>query len=768
VATGSEKRNGAASPLAAGLIVVAALLAYGSTLWNGYTWDDGSVVQNNRFIRRWKDLRHLVSRNEYVPLFREASYRPVVTLSYFADGLLWRGRAVGGHAFNLALHVLNALLVWLLALRFVRRAWVAALAGVLFAVHPVLSEAINVVSFREDLLCAGFSVAAALCFVERRGGACKGLMRHVAGGLLLGLALLSKEMALGVPVVLVAYEALIGRRVTKRRWGESLVRLSPYLAVWAVFLVLMGISNVRMAKGARPILPGVKDAYLEHRFDMVWIGYGTSPKEAAERKKQLGPVLAALSTASAKLAMMPRVLTHHVWKIAVPARLNTEYGWPLEGADFATRPAVVTPGAEVLIRLGLLPRGPASDPLFLVSTRLARVQGVLPWIIGAAGALGYLVLTLSAWRRWPLAGFGLAAFLVLLAPVSGLAQISYIVSDRFVYLPMTVLVIVMAGGLAYGVRRPLTRWRLAGAVAVGLVVVCFTLLANARRPDWASNRALWQRTVTLNPTSAKAWVNLGKQYAMQKPPRLDVAGREYRRAVLLDPNLPPAYVNLSSYYMVEGQFERAIAVLRECNDRGIFSNQARYNLASCYLQLGDYTNALFHFERFPRPDYNVYRLWGETYYRMALLHARGTPRRTALLQQAEAKLRQALAQQPGPRDAARIMLFHMTQVFSARGDVGGALAWTVKAEQLDPRNCDIWSVQGTIYADAKQYGNAEAAYRRAVACNPQFAPFYVGLARAQAQQGKRAAARGNAQRALDLGVRGALKQQAIALVRGAN
>lgn len=688
------------------LIVAAATAAYVSTLLNTYAWDDGSVVANNRAIRSWRNLPLVFSKTEYVPVFHEATYRPIVTVSYFLDGALWQLnitrhgiQPIGGHTINLSLHILCALVLYRLALLLVRPLS-ATLAGLLFAVHPILSEVVNQVSFREDLLCTAFSLGSMWFFLTAKADGRGGLWRSIAGSLLLAFALLSKEMALAVPVVMVAYEALIRRSFQANR-RAALLRIAPYLVVGAVFAALI-LSGDR-------ILPGASDAHLEHRFDMVWLGRGTSPKEVEMHRDRLGPVLSLISTASAKLAMMPRIFTHHLWKVAVPARLNVEYGWPLE-----------------------------------------RLPGVLPWIVGAMGVLAYAAIAAAVWRRRPLAGFGLLAYALLLTPVSGLMQIAYIVADRFLYLPMCALVLVLGGGLANLIERQRTPPRRTPAWSViSLMLLCFVFLANGRQPHWFSDKTLWVRTVTLNPASAKARVNLGKRYAEQSPPRMDAAIAQYRRAIWFDPNLPPAYVNLSSYYMQLRQYEKAIEVLRQCNERGIFSSLARYNLAASLLQLGNYTLALEHFYALDRKDENVYWQMGMAYHRMGRFA------------EAEENLRRALSLDPAH---TRAMVW-LAMVRSAIGDTAGAIMLANRAQEiLGTDDCDLWNTRGTIYADAGRWSEAEAAFREAIRCDPRVGGFHYNLATTLAEQGRLQEAIASARRTLEVEPAGPVAADARRLI----
>lgn len=188
-----------------GLVLLIAA-GYGASLWNGFTYDDFSVVVGNRFILDWNNLREFLHPS-YLERSGELSYRPLVTLSYMADAALWGVRASGFHLSNLFLHALAVCVGWRLV-----RSWLPRLAALssaaLFAVHPAASEAVLSIAYREELLFTLFGLGAlALVAPALREQAPLRLRGCMASWGLFILALLSKEMAVSLPL-LVAFLAI--------------------------------------------------------------------------------------------------------------------------------------------------------------------------------------------------------------------------------------------------------------------------------------------------------------------------------------------------------------------------------------------------------------------------------------------------------------------------------------------------------------------------------------------------------------------------------
>jgi hypothetical protein len=162
-------------------------------------------------------------------------FRPLGYASLAATRALAGGDPRAWHWVALALHALNSALVALLAQRLGAERWVAAVAGILFALHGTHLEAVAWIAGRFDLLAATGALGAMLWFGRRTPAA---LLCSFA-------ALWSKEAAFVLP----GWLALIAWR-ERRRWSS----LTPYVVLTAAaFLyraaLLGGIGGYRDADG---------------------------------------------------------------------------------------------------------------------------------------------------------------------------------------------------------------------------------------------------------------------------------------------------------------------------------------------------------------------------------------------------------------------------------------------------------------------------------------------------------------------------------------
>ena len=223
------------------LLALVALLIHVPFIGGQFVYDDFDVIVRNRAMGLWEKAP-LLFTPEYFRTARELSYRPVVTLSYFVN------HAVGGldatvfHATDKLLHMVNVVLLYFLLGRLLGDGLVAELAAMLFAVHPVTTEALGAPAFREDPLALGFLLAGGLCYVRFRdaeGGGRGRWLWACAAALALQLALFSKEIALVAPGLVLLFDWALSRREDRPvglhgawvRAGVVLVLVCPYLAL---------------------------------------------------------------------------------------------------------------------------------------------------------------------------------------------------------------------------------------------------------------------------------------------------------------------------------------------------------------------------------------------------------------------------------------------------------------------------------------------------------------------------------------------------------
>ncbi|MBM2834909.1 MAG: hypothetical protein HW406_2070 [Candidatus Brocadiaceae bacterium] len=193
------------------LIIALPLIAFLNSLNNTFVYDDVFTITDNYFIRDWGNFPAFFT-DDYFKYSGEVTYRPVVTFSYFTDYFLWHLNPVGFHLTNILLHTANVVLVYLLVSAVSRSRTTAFLTSILFALHPILTEAVNGISYREDLLTTTFFLGAILLFIKSKIQNPKSKIANCLYPLSLFsylLALCSKEVAITLPLIIFLLDWLL-------------------------------------------------------------------------------------------------------------------------------------------------------------------------------------------------------------------------------------------------------------------------------------------------------------------------------------------------------------------------------------------------------------------------------------------------------------------------------------------------------------------------------------------------------------------------------
>jgi tetratricopeptide (TPR) repeat protein len=163
----------------------------------GFVFDDGKLILGNAPV-----LRGLTGESVRWALTATytGNWHPLTWLSHLADVSLFGPQPGPPHLVNLAVHVVNALLLLHVLRRLTGRLWPSAFAAALLALHPLHVESVAWVSERKDLLCALFWLLATAAYLRYVARPSAGRYLAVAGLFVLGLA--SKAMIMTFPVAL--------------------------------------------------------------------------------------------------------------------------------------------------------------------------------------------------------------------------------------------------------------------------------------------------------------------------------------------------------------------------------------------------------------------------------------------------------------------------------------------------------------------------------------------------------------------------------------
>ena len=197
------------------LLVLLVLVVFANSFPGAFITDDYPIVLDNPLVIE-PNLRILFAADYWGWGVNSGLHRPLTILSYAVNRALFGPGVLAFHAVNVLLHAGVALLLLRIFLVLGFGMSVAWSAAAIFAVHPIHTEAVNIVTGRSELL-AAFFLFFALLMAFRAGR-----WHRVAVGASYAAALLSKESAAVLPLLLVLGDTYINRQwrdLLRRRWA---------------------------------------------------------------------------------------------------------------------------------------------------------------------------------------------------------------------------------------------------------------------------------------------------------------------------------------------------------------------------------------------------------------------------------------------------------------------------------------------------------------------------------------------------------------------
>lgn len=207
-------------------LIAAAVCA--NSLANEFITDDKLQLLGNPLVTDIQNLPRVFGAGVWSFLGYQGNYyRPVQFLVYSLLYSVFGPHAFGFHCVMLLLHAVNTALVYAVARRLSGAAWIA---GALFAVHPIHTEAVDWIAALPDLLLTSLTLGGLLAFV-RQDGLPNRLQSAAHCGLYL-LALLTKETGVMLLPLYAGYAWIVlGKRGNLRLYAGMAVVFGIYLAL---------------------------------------------------------------------------------------------------------------------------------------------------------------------------------------------------------------------------------------------------------------------------------------------------------------------------------------------------------------------------------------------------------------------------------------------------------------------------------------------------------------------------------------------------------
>ena len=496
------------------LILVIAVLAYSNSFDSPFQWDESDFIVRNPIVRNleyfWAPSQAKGIDPDYT-MFLKTRYLGYLTfaLNYQLNGF----EVLGYHVFNVAIHLLNAILVYL----FIRLTFqtpflrgsrlqegstlIALFSALLFVSHPVQTEAVTYIFQRHASLVTFFYLLCVVLYVqwrlkneEKGGSLLHSLLLYGSSFLACILAMKTKENAFTLPLSLTVYELFFFSGPKKKR----LLRLIPfYLTLAIIPLTIVGTD--------RPF-----EKIIGHIVDPASFLTKGVPQEVY-------------------LFTQFRVLVTYMRLLFLPIQQNLDYDYPLYQSF-------------------LIPQVFLSLLLHLV-------------VLGVAVYLFYR--SRRTLRDWRFISFGILWFYLTLSVESSIIPLKMIICEYRIYLPSVGFLSAGVVFLFIVAQKLKPKFQNSAKYLIGLLLVWSVLLGSltvARNEVWRDPVSLWGDVARKSPSNARGHYNLGLAFA--KKGRLEEAIQAFQTTLKLDPREAKARLNLGLIYDQQGRSEEAINELQ--------------------------------------------------------------------------------------------------------------------------------------------------------------------------------------------------------------
>jgi tetratricopeptide (TPR) repeat protein len=538
------------------LLAVICLSGYSNTFNVPFHFDDKPAIVENPII---KDMSYLIEPSnaknfqgsfEYTTFKRRYIGYLTFALNYKFHGLDVRGY----HVVNLLIHFLNAVLVYFFIIvsfktPFLQKSsindrsvHIAIIAALLFASHPIQTQAVTYIWQRVTSLTTTFYVFSLLMYVqgrlmykEKRFSAkgsgktvnIKFVFCYVLSAASAVLAMKTKEISFTLPIMVVLYEFMF----FEGKLSKRIIYLIPIIIT--ILIIPLSLMNID-----RPIGDLIGDV-------------GDISKETKTISR------------SDYLFTQFRVIVTYIRILLFPVNQNLDYDYPIHGSFF---------NSGVLLSF-----------LFLL----------LILVIG--GFLFYRYRNTLTHTR--LISFGIFWFFISLSVESSIIPIQDVIFEHRVYLPSIGVFVALSNFILLMAEGKKDQWKNIDKILISSVIIITLILTSAtyaRNKVWKDEFSLWKDVVNKNHNNGRAHLSLG--VAFKSKGQIDKAIEHYQISRNLNPMHPMPPNNLGLAYSSKGFIDKAIEQFQIAIKLNPYYSDAYYNLGIAYNSKGEIDKSIEQYQ----------------------------------------------------------------------------------------------------------------------------------------------------------------------------
>ncbi|MCX7991068.1 MAG: tetratricopeptide repeat protein [Proteobacteria bacterium] len=226
-------------------IIAICFITFANSLFFDFVWDDVHQIKYNPSVRNFRNIfDFFLQPIPEMPLY----YRPMFMLSILIDYKIWGNNPFGFHLTNILINIFNNILVFIIAERLFKSRTVAFIASIVFAVHPTHSATVSYVSARNELLCGFFLLHSFSFYTRFRFEKDKKIFLFLSLFFYF-LGLLSKEMAITMPFLVILYEYTFHREEIKKH-----IKTTLFFIITSLIYFFIRLAIVESAENEYPII----------------------------------------------------------------------------------------------------------------------------------------------------------------------------------------------------------------------------------------------------------------------------------------------------------------------------------------------------------------------------------------------------------------------------------------------------------------------------------------------------------------------------------
>lgn len=515
------------------IVILVTSLAYINILQNGFAWDDRDFLIDWPQIKSEQGLPAYLSVPALLagdlPLNHRGVYRPLRSIYQLASYSLWGQNPLPYHIQAIIVHLLIVLTIYLTTELITKKSILAFIVSILFATHPIHTEAITYTAASMDSLGILFFFLSFYFYLKVEKEKFKKSTYLLASLIYAFLAFFTYEMTLVLPLLIILYDFY----KSKFSYKNLLSRINIHKYYFLLLVVYVLIRIVILGVGNRATYLG-----------SLW--------QTTSNQARVG---------------FPEIVKDYIFWLTWPVNLTVSH---------------IIPTNILYSYLYALHKIDPTAKLTSLSTNIVFLFPIF-YIVAT------LIIIFIFFKKYPLIFFALSFFVVSLLSVANIFPQGAAIAERFLYIPSFGFCLLLGILIYYGISNFYKKKKYISYALIlfFLVLISFYSFQTIKRnPAWKNEKSIWEATIRTDPENPLPYGALSIVYIREG--QYDTAINLIKKALSL--REPNATLNsdLGLTYEKKGDIEKAI----EAHQKALKINPDYYMshvyLGNIYLKQQNY------------------------------------------------------------------------------------------------------------------------------------------------------------------------------------